>query len=96
MVKGKKYRVFDFFIMITKYGNKVVATLDDNKKYFLPPSYAVKIKKWEKTPEDINCSGLYMILEGYKKNKFRTPVFKFVQDEPEESDDEEENEGYIE
>lgn len=81
LITGKKYRIYDFFVMTTKYGNKVIATLGNNKKYFMPPSYAVTIKKWAKCPEDINCNHLFMVFEGKKANKFQTPMLKFIRDE---------------
>lgn len=90
LVKGTKYRVLDFFMMTTKYGNKVVATLNGNKKYFLPPGYAATIKKSAKCPEDIDCTGLFLIKEGNKDNKFKTPILKFIKDDEYESDDEDE------
>lgn len=90
LVKGRKYRVLDFFTMTTKYGNKVVATLKDNKKYFLPPSYSITMKKFAKCPEDIDCTGLFLIKEGNKDNEYKTPILKFIHEDEYESDDEDE------
>ncbi len=96
--RNKKYKVLDFFSMSTKYGKKVVVTVDDNKKYFLPQRYSTIIKKMAKAPEDIDCTGMYMLYEGkMKKNAYNSPILKFVKEEVEESDsdvaeDEEEQE----
>lgn len=81
LVKNKRYKVSDFFVMKTKYGNKVVASIEDptgDGKYFLPPRYSVIIKRWADNLEDIDCNNLYMVLEGHRKDKYRSPILKFV------------------
>lgn len=77
LVRNKKYRVFDFFTMTTKYGNKVVASLE-GYKYFLPPSYSAALKQFAQCPEDIDCTGWYMQLVGTKANSLETPILHFT------------------
>lgn len=67
--------------MTTRYGKKVVATILNNgaeAKYFLPPRYASIVKRWSKDPEDIDCENLYMIYDGNRKDKFKSPILRFV------------------
>lgn len=85
MVLNQKYKVRDFFVMPTKYGKKVVATIqvdgsDEDLKYFLPPRYSLIIKRWAECPEDVDCSDLYIILEGFRKDKYKSPILKFMID----------------
>lgn len=92
LIKNKKYKILDFFVMTTKYGKKVVASLEGGK-YFLPPRYGLIIRRMAKDPEEIDCENMYMIFEGNLKNTYRSPILKFVKEEKMESSDDEDEDG---
>ncbi|KAG4074144.1 hypothetical protein HA402_014349 [Bradysia odoriphaga] len=97
LILNQKYKVMDFFVMPTKYGKKVVATIQSDEsvdvKYFLPPRYSLIVKRWADCPEDVDCSTLYMTLVGFRKDKYKSPILKFSVDESNSDlDTEKENE----
>lgn len=71
--------------MSTKYGKKVVLTLEDDRKYFLPPRYCAIVRKMAKSPEEIDCTGLYMTYMGRMKNSLKSPILKFIKEDDESS-----------
>lgn len=79
-----KYSVTELFIMNTKYGKKVVATIGNfpgevgDAKYFLPPKYSLIVKRWAKNPEDIDCTGLNMVVTGYRRDRYKSALLKFI------------------
>lgn len=82
MVLNQKYKVRDLFMMPTKYGKKVVASIqvdgsDEDLKYFLPPRYSLIVKRWADCPEDVDCTGLYIALTGFRKDKYKSPILTF-------------------
>lgn len=87
--KNHKYNILEFFVMSTKYSKKVVVSLENNKKYFLPPRYCAIVRKMAKQPEEINCSGLYMTYLGRMQNSYRSPILKFIKEEEVEEEEEE-------
>lgn len=80
-VKDERYKVSDFFHLKTKYGNKLVASIqciEGERKYFLPPRYGLIVKRWASNLEDIDCTNLYIMLTGHRRDKFKTPILNFV------------------
>lgn len=68
-----------FEMVSTKYGRKVVA-ITNVGTYFLPPRYALIVKRWKPNVEDINCDGLFMIFEAEWDDDFCSPILKFVRE----------------
>ncbi len=55
---GKSYSASDFKTLKTKYGNKVIVTLDDKLKIFLPQRYYNKFGNDEEL-QNLNCKLTY-------------------------------------
>ena len=79
LTKGKEYKVVNLRWASTKYGRKVVATLDGVGQAFLPERFArVFIEKTEKDLEEIVKSNLTLVNHGEQEvGGFKTSIIEF-------------------
>lgn len=80
LTQGRKYQVVGLRTINTKYGVKPICDLDTGESIYLPSKYCKALPKDDYNYHHFNIEpkSTTLVFLGHEKDKWRTPILKFI------------------